>query len=37
VGMKRNGEATDPVAGKVWNWRITRRAYLNKALGARVA
>ena len=37
VGMKRNGEATDPVAGKVWNWRITQKAYLNKALGARVA
>lgn len=37
VGMKRNGEATDPVAGNIWNWRITRQAFLNKALGARAA
>jgi RimJ/RimL family protein N-acetyltransferase len=37
VGMKRNGEATDPIAGRVWHWRITRRAYLNRALAARVA
>ena len=35
LGMKRNGEAADPVAGKVWKWRITRRAYRNQALGAR--
>ena len=35
LGMKRHGEATDPVAGKVWNWRITRQAFLKQALGGR--
>ncbi len=37
LGMQRIGEAADPVAGKVWNWRITRQVFLNKALGVRVA
>ena len=36
LGMTRIGEATDKVAGKVWNWRVTRDAFLKAALGARV-
>ena len=35
VGMTRIAEGTDKVAGKVWNWRITRDAFREAALGAR--
>ncbi len=34
IGMKKIGDATDPTAGKVWRWRITRDAYLSTALHA---
>jgi len=35
LGMTRIGEAMDVVAGKVWNWRIMRDAFLKSARGAR--
>ena len=35
LGMKKVGEATDAVAGKVWAWRLTQDAYLKEALRAR--
>ena len=34
VGMSRIGEASDPAAGKVWHWRITRSAFEQSARGS---
>ena len=36
LGMKKVGEATDAVAGKVWTWQLTQDAYLKLALRVRV-
>ncbi|MGD2141131.1 MAG: GNAT family protein [Burkholderiales bacterium] len=35
LGMKKVGEATHVVAGKVWKWRITQDTYVRNALRAR--
>lgn len=33
VGMKRIGDASDPVEGKVWRWRMTRDVFEQSARG----